>query len=101
MSIVIPTRASSQRSSRDSLYAMLEEHARLTPTALAIAATNQQEISYGELLKQVTAIIDRLSALGLSGNDRVAVVLPNGPELAICFAEFWVRAYGPSKTIVR
>jgi acyl-CoA synthetase (AMP-forming)/AMP-acid ligase II/acetyltransferase-like isoleucine patch superfamily enzyme/acyl carrier protein len=42
-------------------------------------------MTYGGLMHNVDRTVDALRAFGLNRNDRVAVVLPNGPEMAVCF----------------
>jgi acyl-CoA synthetase (AMP-forming)/AMP-acid ligase II/acetyltransferase-like isoleucine patch superfamily enzyme/acyl carrier protein len=42
-------------------------------------------MTYAGLLHQVRTTVESLRAAGLNRNDRVAVVLPNGPEMATAF----------------
>ena len=42
-------------------------------------------MSYGRLFRQIEETTAALRALGIGRGDRVAVVLPNGPEMAACF----------------
>jgi oxalate---CoA ligase len=42
-------------------------------------------LTYGQLRQQVSHLAGQLNALGVGRNDRVAIVLPNGPEAAIAF----------------
>lgn len=67
------------------LYELLAAHAARTPHAVAIAAPGRQPLSYAALLHHVEATVLRLNALGIGRQDRVALVLPNGPELACAF----------------
>ena len=53
--------------------------------APAIAAPGRGALTYGALRSLVAGTIERLNGLGLGRNDRVAAVLPNGPEMAACF----------------
>ncbi|HEV3197682.1 MAG TPA: amino acid adenylation domain-containing protein [Bryobacteraceae bacterium] len=53
--------------------------------APAIHAPGRTTLSHSQLAKQVWSIVDRLRAAGVSRADRVAVVLPNGPEMATAF----------------
>jgi acyl-CoA synthetase (AMP-forming)/AMP-acid ligase II/acetyltransferase-like isoleucine patch superfamily enzyme/acyl carrier protein len=48
-------------------------------------APDGRPLSYRALLDQVEATVARLRALGIERNDRVAIVLPNGPEMAVSF----------------
>ena len=51
----------------------------------ALLAPGRAPLSYGALRALVTETIARLNALGIGRNDRVAIVLPNGPEMATAF----------------
>ncbi|MBI1733151.1 MAG: AMP-binding protein [Gammaproteobacteria bacterium] len=51
----------------------------------AICAPGRTPLSYGSLLDQIHATISALNAFGIGRNDRVAIVLPNGPEMATAF----------------
>ena len=53
--------------------------------AIAITAPERQPLSYGRLLRQVEDTVAALRFAGLKPNDRVALVLPNGPEMAVAF----------------
>ena len=51
----------------------------------AIAAPDRQPLSYNLLRAQVDYTVSRLNDLGVGRNDPVAIVLPNGPEMASAF----------------
>jgi acyl-CoA synthetase (AMP-forming)/AMP-acid ligase II len=53
--------------------------------APAIAAPSRRALSFGGLRAQIAHTLAQLNALGIGRNDRVAIVLPNGPEMASCF----------------
>ncbi len=53
--------------------------------ASAIAAPGVRSLSYGALRAQVRSTVETLNQLGIGRNDRVAIVLPNGPEMATAF----------------
>ncbi len=53
--------------------------------APAIAAPSRPPLNFGGLRKLVADTVARLNALGIGRNDRVAIVLPNGPEMASCY----------------
>lgn len=72
-------------SSIQTLYDILAAHARQTPAAAAILAPERSPLTYEGLHLHLTHIIKQLNGLGLSRNDRVAIVLPNGPEMATAF----------------
>ena len=49
------------------------------------APGGHRPLPYGALRAFVEATIAKLNALGVDRNDRVAIVLNNGPEMAVCF----------------
>ncbi|MBP6765192.1 MAG: AMP-binding protein, partial [Rubrivivax sp.] len=53
--------------------------------ALAITAPGRAPLTYGALRNLVQRTLDLLNAQGIGRNDRVAIVLANGPEMATCF----------------
>ena len=57
--------------------------AQHTPQAIAIDGSAQ--LSYKELHGRLGCAVVQLNRLGLGRNDRVALVLPNGPEMAVAF----------------
>jgi acyl-CoA synthetase (AMP-forming)/AMP-acid ligase II len=54
-------------------------------SAAAIGAPSRKSLSHGELRALIARTVGRLNELGAGRNDRVAIVLPNGPEMAACF----------------
>ncbi len=52
---------------------------------VAISAPGRLPLTHGALRGQIESTLARLNALGLGRNDRVAIVLDNGPEMAACF----------------
>lgn len=64
---------------------LINNQADLNPEAIAIRAPNRRELTYRQLNSQVSSTIDKLRSLGLMRNDRIAVVLPNGPEMVTAF----------------
>jgi len=55
------------------------------PDAPAIGAPERQPLTFRDLDDLATDTVGRLNALGIGRNDRVAIVLPNGPEMAAAF----------------
>ena len=53
--------------------------------APAISAPGKPPLSFVALRSLIAETIARLNALGIGRTDRVAIVLPNGPEMATCF----------------
>jgi acyl-CoA synthetase (AMP-forming)/AMP-acid ligase II len=54
-------------------------------TAPAISAPSRSPLSFGALRTLIADTLARLNGLGIGRNDRVAIVLANGPEMATCF----------------
>src|SRR3954453_21792410 len=67
------------------LLALLTEAARRDPAAVALLAPGRAPLSYGRLLAEVEGVAKALRGFGVGGGDRVAVVLPSGPEMAVAF----------------
>ena len=54
-------------------------------SAPAIGAPGRNWLSYGGLRNLTSQVIETLHAIGIGRGDRVAIVLPNGPEMATAF----------------
>jgi acyl-CoA synthetase (AMP-forming)/AMP-acid ligase II len=67
----------------ESIFHLLEEWANRTPDALALLAPGRSSLTYGRLFEHVHDVTQHLQSMGLSGGARVALVLPNGPEMAV------------------
>ena len=59
--------------------------ARVSPNRQAILAPGREALTYGLLQHQVASTTAALRARGIRRNDRVAIVVPNGPEMATSF----------------
>ncbi len=55
------------------------------PSAPAIGAPRREFLNYAGLCEHVDRTVASLNQLGLGRGDRVAIVLPNGPEMASAF----------------
>src|SRR5688500_5174835 len=64
---------------------MLDIIMKGAPGDPAIGAPERRALTFGELQDLATDTIGQLNALGIGRNDRVAIVLPNGPEMAAAF----------------
>jgi acyl-CoA synthetase (AMP-forming)/AMP-acid ligase II len=64
---------------------LLREQAERSPEAMALAAPGRPWLTYRGLLSQLEATLEQLNGWGVGQDDRVAIVLPNGPELAVAF----------------
>jgi amino acid adenylation domain-containing protein len=67
------------------VFACLEAQAKQQPEAPAILSPDRTLLTYARLVAHVRDIATRLRAWGIERNDRVALVLPNGPEMAVAF----------------
>lgn len=54
-------------------------------SALAIGAPGRAWLNYGGLADQAARVTAALHSAGVGRGDRVAIVLPNGPEMAVAF----------------
>ncbi len=61
---------------------LLELIAQGADDAEAIAAPERVPLTYGRLRRHLADTVAALNHLGLGRADRVAMVLPNGPEMA-------------------
>ena len=59
--------------------------ARGAADAIALSAPGRAPLSWRELRAQIEATLATLNGLGIGRNERVAIVLNNGPEMAACF----------------
>jgi len=62
---------------------LLECQARRIPDAPAILAPGRAPMTYRRLYQQIDVIGRALRTIGIARRDRVAVILPNGPEMAV------------------
>ena len=66
----------------NSISALLEPHAETSP---AVLAPDRPPLTFAGLRALKEATVRRLNELGIGRGDRVAMVLPNGPEMATAF----------------
>lgn len=53
--------------------------------AVAITGPGRKPLTHSGVRQLVASTVTRLNELGVGRNDRVAIVLPNGPEMAVAF----------------
>ena len=75
--------AESSRHDADTVYQFLSRLAALQPRSIAIRHKGRKDLDYSGLLATVNYIRQTLHDLGLGRNDRIAIVTPNGPEMAL------------------
>ena len=64
---------------------LIASRAEIAPGSVAIGAPQRTPLTYLGLKQQVESTVKTLTACGVGRGDRVAIVLPNGPELAVAF----------------
>jgi len=73
------------RPAGSTMHGLIAARAEAAPDAPSIAAPGRAPLSYRGLLECIHETAGTLSGLGIVTDDRVAVVLPNGPEMATAF----------------
>ena len=68
-----------------SLGEILELQAHDRPRSVAIGAPGRQPLTFERLFAHYRNVIAVLNQIGIGHRDRVALVLPNGPEMATAF----------------
>jgi acyl-CoA synthetase (AMP-forming)/AMP-acid ligase II len=68
-----------------SISALLAENASRFASSQAILSEGIEVSNHRHLWEQVLRMVDQLNRLGIGRGDKVAIVLPQGPELAVAF----------------
>lgn len=76
------------------LHRFLGHHAQNFADAPAIVAPRRHPLSYSHLYHHIFNIVKSLTTFGVGRNDRVAIVLPAGPELAVTYLAVAAGATG-------
>src|SRR5215212_10440768 len=69
----------------ETVYDQFAAQAERTPDAAAIMGPDRSPLTYARLLSQMENLKGTLNACGIGRNDRVVIVLDNGPEMAVAF----------------
>ncbi len=69
----------------DSIRQIISAQARNNPSKAAISAPGRSPLSYAHLQALIETNLAILNRMGIGRGDRVAIVLPNGPEMATAF----------------
>jgi acyl-CoA synthetase (AMP-forming)/AMP-acid ligase II len=64
---------------------IIVEQAEAMPEAAAVGAPGRPPLTYARLRDQIDDVVRALTGLGVRRGDAVAIVLPNGPEMAVAF----------------
>lgn len=67
------------------IYEPIAKNAEINPAAIAIGAPDRPFLTYAGLLAQIDYVVREISNRGIEQNQAIAVVLPNGPEMAVSF----------------
>ena len=67
------------------VYDLLKAQNSKYPAASAIFAPGRIPLTYSRLYTFINGIVEQLNGLGIGRRDRVAIVVPNGPEMAVVF----------------
>ena len=70
---------------RDTVQRLISRSGRSEGCAIALQCPGRESLSYDDLSEQVDYVGRALRHLGVQRNERVAVALPNGPEMAAAF----------------
>jgi oxalate---CoA ligase len=68
-----------------SIANLLEVMAAEDPGATAVLAPGRAPLTYGRLYDHVRSVSRTLNALGVGRNDRIAMIVPSGPDMAVAF----------------
>ncbi|MDP2139739.1 MAG: AMP-binding protein [Gammaproteobacteria bacterium] len=69
-------------SHQDTLFAAIAAHAKIAPEMIALQALHRTPLSYAALVTHINTVVQTLNNAGIGRSDRVAIVMPNSPELA-------------------
>ena len=83
---------SPQLQSFSSIFHLLQFWEKRAPDAIAIEAPERMPLSYGRLNAAVCKIAGALESTGIGRGDRIGIVLPNGPDMAVAFLATAVTA---------
>ena len=69
----------------ETIYKTLSYYANHTPNNLAIIASGRQSLNFKELKELVDELSTSLNTTYYKDNRRIAIIMPNGPEMALAF----------------
>jgi amino acid adenylation domain-containing protein len=67
------------------IYSTIASNAQYVPQANVVGSPGREFLTYSHLFDHINTKIRILRAIGLKRNDRVAIVMPNGSEMATVF----------------
>ena len=83
MSSLDPEKARS--SPAPTVYQIIKAQEERDPDAVAVLAPGREALTYHRLIERIEYVVGVLNSAGIGRNDRVALVLPNGPDMAVAF----------------
>jgi len=69
----------------DNIYSLIHYQYNKAPYSIALLGLNRPPLTYKNLLAQINYVAKHLKTLGISSKDRIALVVPNGPEMGVAF----------------
>jgi acyl-CoA synthetase (AMP-forming)/AMP-acid ligase II/acyl carrier protein len=69
----------------ETIIDLIRNQASKAPEAIALLAPGRSSLVYRSLMEHLDSATARLASQGIQRGDRVALVLPNGPEMATAF----------------
>ncbi|MDY7021714.1 MAG: AMP-binding protein, partial [Cyanobacteriota bacterium] len=71
--------------SKDTVLSRIDRQVQKAPNTVALIDIEGRTLTYLSLYQQIQSIGIQLKSINISRNDRVAVALPNGAEMAVAF----------------
>ena len=69
----------------DTIYETINYHAMQQPDSVAITAPNRHALTFKALKDRVDTIASILGGINADKKLRIAIIMPNGPEMAVAF----------------
>ncbi len=67
------------------IYSLIAKWAEKRPNSIAIKGLNRFPLTYSRLYQHIKKTVESLNEMDITREDRVAIVLPNGPDTATAF----------------
>lgn len=67
------------------IHPVIQAWAKRAPAAVAVAAPGPAPFTYARLRTHLEDVVQTLHTLGIGSNNRIALVRPDGPEMAVAF----------------
>ena len=85
----------------DTIYETINYHALQQPDSIAITAPNRTDLTVKALKDRVDDIALILGGINAGKKLRIAIIIPNGPEMAVAFlaASFFAHHLNDNKTL--